>query len=62
MKTFTATTTFHSVTSEGVSIGPWHLTREQAQAAADALTREWKGQRTYGVVSFDAETFTTHER
>ena len=38
-----------------------YKTREAAETAADYLNKEWKGQRTFGVKSWEAETFTSHE-
>jgi len=61
MITFTTQSTYHSVTSNGICIGMVYKTREAAQAAADRLNKEWKGQRIFGVKSWEAETFTAHE-
>ena len=61
MITFTTQSTFHSVTSNGITMGMVFITREAAENSAASLNREWKGQRTFGVKSWEAETFTSHE-
>jgi hypothetical protein len=61
MITFTTQSTHHSVTSNGISIGMVYLTREAAETAAEHLNKEWKGKRTFGVKSWEAETFTSHD-
>ena len=61
MITFTTQSIFHSVTSNGVTIGMVYKTREAAETAAEYLNKEWKGKRTFGVKSWEAETFTAHE-
>ena len=61
MITFTTQSTFHSVTSNGICIGMVYKTREAAETAAKSLNKEWKGQRVFGVKSWQAETFTSHE-
>jgi len=61
MITFTTQSTFHSVTSNGVTIGMVFNTRQAAETAAASLNKEWKGKRTFGVKSWEAETFTSHE-
>jgi cation transport regulator ChaC len=61
MSTFTTQSTFHSVASNGVCIGMVYKTREAAETAAEYLNKEWKGQRTFGVKSWEAETFTAHK-
>jgi len=38
-----------------------YKTREAAETAAESLNKEWKGQRTFGVKSWESETFTAHE-
>lgn len=38
-----------------------YKTREAAETAAEYLNKEWKGQRTFGVKSWEAEAFTAHE-
>lgn len=42
-------------------MGMVFITREAAENSAASLNREWKGQRTFGVKSWEAETFTSHE-
>jgi hypothetical protein len=61
MITFTSLSTFHSVTSNGVTLGKLYVTRQAAEAAAASLNKEWNGERTFGVKSWEAETFTAHE-
>ena len=61
MVVFTTQSTFHSVTSNGVTMGMVYNTRQAAEEAAAYLNNTWKGQRTFGVKSWEAETFTSHE-
>ena len=61
MITFTSQSTFHSVTSNGITLGKLYVTREAAEKAAAALNREWQGQRTFGVKSWQQEVFTAHQ-
>ena len=61
MITFTSQSTFHSVTSNGVTLGKLYVTRQAAEAAAASLNKEWNGERTFGVKTWQQETFTAHE-
>tara|TARA_R110002012_G_scaffold96825_4_gene233170 strand:+ start:163 stop:351 length:189 start_codon:yes stop_codon:yes gene_type:complete len=61
MITFTTQSTFHSVTSNGVTMGMVYNTLQAAEDAAEYLNKQWKGKRTFGVKSWEAETFTAHE-
>lgn len=61
MITFTSQSTFHSVTSNGVTLGKRYVSRQAAEAAAASLKKEWNGERTFGVKTWQQETFTAHE-
>ena len=61
MITFTTQSTFHCVISNGVTLGKLYVTRQAAEAAAASLTKEWNGERTFGVKSWETETFTSWE-
>tara|TARA_B100000073_G_scaffold328402_1_gene314926 strand:+ start:396 stop:587 length:192 start_codon:yes stop_codon:yes gene_type:complete len=52
---------FHSVTKNGVSMGMVFTTREAAEANAESMNKIWKGQHTWGVVSWEATDCFTNE-
>ena len=42
-------------------MGMVYNTLQAAEDAAEYLNKQWKGKRTFGVKSWEAETFTAHE-
>ena len=58
--TYTDQHQLHSVTKNGVSMGMVYVTREAAEENAASMNRIWKGQHTWGVVSWTpTDCFTT---
>ncbi len=61
MITFSSVTRYFAAQVEGVTLGPWYVDEAKANAAVDALNREWQGARTFRVHSWEQDSFTAHQ-